>query len=330
MADSSSLKRGTSEISPLSAEPSKRKPKVLDMSQEAAPTSAAASSAVQMLNKNDVELTVHTRVNQALSNMQNPNVQMPPSESQNSPVDTQAEITKQVINHIIPVVISSVVSAVQEVLSKFLTQVEKTYSSQSELQCQAEIRRLTYQNDQYEQYSRRESLRVHGLAEDINESKEQTEEKVLRVFNEIGANVSAQDISDCHRVGKPKDGKKAIIVKFLSRKPRHLVMTKKANLKGKTGYERVFINEDLTRLRQRLLGYTKSLPNIESAWTAGGTIIAKKRSPPGLTADKVPRPIRITSPDDLFLLGIDKVDYERLGLSGIAFGEGHKGTSHRP
>lgn len=131
-------------------------------------------------------------------------------------------------------------------------------------------------------------------------------------------------------MGYPKNGKKAIIVKFCSRKTKNIIMIKKKNLRDMQGYNRVFINEDLTGLRQRLLGYVKSLPNVESAWTIGGRILAKKKSPSGLPEDKAQRPVRITSPDDLFLLGIDKVDYERLGISSIAFGEGHKGTGHRP
>ena len=99
-------------------------------------------------------------------------------------------------------------------------------------------------------------------------------------------------------------------------------MDNKKTLRDKKGFERVYVNDDLTPLRQRLLGYVKSLPCVESAWTTGGRILAKKRTPPGLPAERIPKPVRIDSPDGLFRLGVDKVDYVRLGLTSLAFGEG--------
>ena len=325
MSDKDYKKWGSEVIFPLTSELQNKKPRDLvsamdESSSASASTSASSesysssqSSSSTIIDKNTVEEIVHTRLNQSLSNLQPP---ITPGQQPDA-----AEITSTIIKSVLPEVISTVVSAVTEVLNKFVVQLEKTHSSKNEMVMQAHIRSLTYRNDELEQYSRRESVRMFGVAEDPNETSETTEKKAIQVFTDLGANVSPNDISACHRVGKPKDGKRAIIVRFCSRKSRQLVMAKKSNLKGKSGYEKVFINDDLTPLRQKLLGYVKNLPNIESAWTTGGSIIARKRSPPGLPAEKMPKPVRISSPDDLFLVGVDKVDYEKLGLASIAFGE---------
>ena len=259
-----------------------------------------------VLDKSLVEQTIHTRLNQSLSDM----------------TMNVGQITKEILEAVLPVVLTTVVGAVNEVLDKFVSKFEKTQADQTDQRLQSHIRTLTYKNDALEQYSRRESVRIFGVTEATNESSEQTEEKVLKVFGDMGAAVTGADISACHRVGKPKHGRRAVIVRFTSRKSRQMVMTKKRNLRDKPAYDKVYINDDLTPLRQKLLGYVKDLPVTEKAWTIGGRILVQKRSPPGLPAEKIPKPVMIESPDDLFHLGVDVVDYERLGLGSVAFGEG--------
>ena len=259
-----------------------------------------------VLDKSLVEQTIHTRLNQSLSDM----------------TMNVGQITKEILEAVLPVVLTTVVGAVNEVLDKFVSKFEKTHADQTDQRLQSHIRTLTYKNDALEQYSRRESVRIFGVTDVQNESSEQTEEKVLKVFEDMGAAVTGADISACHRVGKPKHGRRAVIVRFTSRKSRQMVMTKKRNLRDKPAYDKVYINDDLTPLRQKLLGYVKDLPVTEKAWTIGGRILVQKRSPPGLPAEKIPKPVMIESPDDLFHLGVDVVDYERLGLGSVAFGEG--------
>ena len=53
---------------------------------------------------------------------------------------------------------------------------------------------------------------MFGVAEETHESSETTEKKAIQVFTDIGMNISPKDISACHCVSKPKDGKHAIIV----------------------------------------------------------------------------------------------------------------------
>ena len=49
-----------------------------------------------------------------------------------------------------------------------------------------------------------------------------------------------------------------------------------------------------------------------------GKIYCTKRSPPGLALVDRPRPVIIETPDDLFRLGLDQVDYTALGLPHLA------------
>ena len=140
------------------------------------------------------------------------------------------------------------------------------------------------------------------------------------LLQETGVEISENDISACHRVPKSKGGPKAVIIRFVSRRKRLEVMRNKKKLKGKTGLDKTFINDDLTVLRARLVGYIKSIPSIEKTWTVDGKIFCVKKSTVGLPHDARPRPIVIESPDDLFKLDVDNIDFEKLGLSHIAFG----------
>ena len=91
------------------------------------------------------------------------------------------------------------------------------------------------------------------------------EQKALGVFKEAGADVKEEDIAAVHRVGKVGMGLRPILVKFVSRRKRREVMEKKKSLKGKDGYQKVYINDDLTPLRAKLLALVKRLDNVDKA-----------------------------------------------------------------
>ena len=178
MSDKEYSKRGSEMISPLTSELQSKKPRdlVTAMNESSSPSASASasssssqSSSSTIIDKNTVEEIVHTRLNQSLSNLQPP---ITPGQQPDA-----AEITSTIIKSVLPEVISTVVSAVTEVLNKFVVQLEKTHSSKNEMVMQAHIRSLTYRNDELEQYSRRESLRMFGVTEDPNETSETTEKK---------------------------------------------------------------------------------------------------------------------------------------------------------
>ena len=91
----------------------------------------------------------------------------------------------------------------------------------------AMVRKLSYENDALQQYSRRESIRIFGVSQASDESSETTERKALSLLRETGVSVNESYVSACHRVGRPRNGSRAIIVKFVSRRKRTEVMRRK-------------------------------------------------------------------------------------------------------
>ena len=107
-------------------------------------------------------------------------------------------------------------------------------------------------------------------------------------------------------------------MKFVSRRKRREVTDKKKSLKGKDGNQ-VYINDDLTPLRAKLLALAKGLDNVDKAWTVGGSIHCTKKVPPGLAPGANQRSVVvIDTPDELFKLGLEQIDFRSLGLTHLA------------
>ena len=119
---------------------------------------------------------------------------------------------------------------------------------------------LKYEIDALEQYSRRETLRIHGLIENEGETNEELTEKLLTLCRDTGVgDIAASDISVCHRIGaKRRNGRpvanRPVLCKFVSRNIKTKVLKNKKNLAGKEPYDRVYVNEDLAGLRAQ--GYS--------------------------------------------------------------------------
>ena len=96
-------------------------------------------------------------------------------------------------------------------------------------------------------------------------------------------------------------------------------MNKKKSLKDSSKYADIFVNEDLTLVRSKMLGLIKRTKRF-SAWTQNGKILCTPRRPPGAPqADRV-KPISVETPEDLFHLGLDEGrdwNLADLGLHGL-------------
>ena len=159
--------------------------------------------------------------------------------------------------------------------------------------------------DAQEQYSRKDSIRMHGIPLAKDETNHQLENTVLEVINLLDVNVGREDISITHRLKETKKGDHPIIVKFCSRRAKDLVYTNKKKLKDIDGKKELYISEDLTRLRFRTLLLAKKCANFRSITTHGGKIkvwLLNERSP-----------ITIVSPLDLEKVDVP-VDLKFLGL----------------
>jgi hypothetical protein len=94
--------------------------------------------------------------------------------------------------------------------------------------------------------------------------------------NKLKLDISTNDISRSHVIGKIRNGKSQVIVRFLSYRCREKVYNYKRNLKNDAN--RIFITENLTKTRTNLvksLAVLKYNQNIKTYWTTDGRVYAK-------------------------------------------------------
>ena len=165
---------------------------------------------------------------------------------------------------------------------------------------ESRIALLEKKQDESEQYSRRNSLRVSGIKESDSED---VVEQVINLFNDqmsISPPITAEDFDRVHRVG-PKNAEKsrAILVKFSTYPARNRVFRSKKLLKPDKkatpttggasdtnqskgrGTQKIFINEDLTKYRAQLLYQARTLKRqkkIEDCWSWDGSILIKNKA----------------------------------------------------
>ena len=72
--------------------------------------------------------------------------------------------------------------------------------------------------------------------------------------------------------------------------------------------DNVYITDDLTQLRLKLKSVVKNIEGVTKLFTRDGNI----------HCDKGGSHFVISSPDDLFNLGVDEINYKDLGLSNFA------------
>ena len=136
---------------------------------------------------------------------------------------------------------------------------------------------LENRNDDLEQYTRRNSLRLHGVEEKENEDILQT---ALDLFaTEIDTDIRPAAIDRVHRIGKKTSDRKPrpVIVKFTNYIDRKRVFEAKSRLRNNSS-QRIFVNEDLTQKRSHLLYQARQLRKnhrIMGCWTIDGRVLIK-------------------------------------------------------
>ena len=126
--------------------------------------------------------------------------------------------------------------------------------------------------DRQEQYSRRNCLLVHGIAETNHGNKD---DLVLKTINEkLDFDITENKINRSHRIGRKKDEQRPrpIIVKLTRYNTRKKVFASKRKLKG-TG---VSITESLTAKRMEQLNKAKEGHGFTNVWTTDGRILFKR------------------------------------------------------
>ena len=186
--------------------------------------------------------------------------------------------------------------------------VDKRLSEQSTAinRMKAAMRSNVYETDRLAQYTRRENVRIAGIPETEGENVKQ---KIIDLAQVMGVNIAQNDINACHRLStRHQTRARAIIVRFFARDKRNQMLINKNKLKDNVDYKNVFIAEDLTQLRAKLLHYVKREERVASAYTRDGKIICQLRDNSRIVLE---------SPDDLFKIGLTDVDFHTLGLSNL-------------
>ena len=151
----------------------------------------------------------------------------------------------------------------------------------------AQIERLIERVEETEQYSRRNSVRISGIAEKDGEN---CDDIVNKVIGALGADLKPEDIDRSHRVGRKvnenRKGHRSIIVKLVSYKSKKELMSHKKKLKNDDvkkaicdGSDKIFINDDLTKDRAAVAAAARRLKKdnlVTDTWVYDGVIFLKK------------------------------------------------------
>ena len=149
--------------------------------------------------------------------------------------------------------------------------------------------RLWEHHDELEQYTRKNSLELHGIPQDAYHS---TEAAVIKVAEALNITMEPEDIAISHKLNRGK----AIIVKFCNHKVKSKLYKESTKLKDVrisdlfpsyplNGRQRqhIFINENLTAFRRRIVNEAnkrRQEGTLLSVWTSDGKIYVKT-SPTG-------------------------------------------------
>ena len=183
--------------------------------------------------------------------------------------------------------------------------------------------------DEFEQYGRRENIRIHGIPESNNSADDG--EKILRtIAEELHIELNDLDIQRVHLPGRKKKSTQAkprtTTARFVSYRKRNQFMYANSKLSDSSKFKEAFITEDLTPLRSTLLRYVKTecdgkfvlchtyngkIRMKQSAKFFGKQISSSKDEGFGDW-------IVIFSPDDLFRYDID-VDFAKFNYKPLMF-----------
>ena len=172
--------------------------------------------------------------------------------------------------------------AIAQLLRGLATTIKKSVNATIERK-DAEIRdlqtRLTNVEercDDLEQYSRRNTVRIRGVAEALNENTDIVVKELAA--RKLSVDISDSDVVRSHRVGRRAEDRSTprdIIVRFTTHNTKTSVMRSARKLKG----THVFINEDLTKTRATIAWEARTLKRerkISDTWTRDGVIFVKK------------------------------------------------------
>lgn len=144
--------------------------------------------------------------------------------------------------------VQRIASAVKCMLvSEMHNMIEPLKNQISTLQRENEL--LKNELDNLEMYSRRDCIRISG----VSEEKENTDEAVLEIADKLSIPLQQSDITVSHRVGPTSSNKpRQIIARIKNYDLKHQLLKSSKDLRKISGMERVAVNQDLTKTRNKL------------------------------------------------------------------------------
>ena len=165
------------------------------------------------------------------------------------------------------------------------------------------MRNVSHVNDSLKQYYRPENVRISNVPEAEDEDLTKT---LIEIADSIGVVIKPDNINAIHRIGPKCQGEaRQIIARFVYREPRFQLLKNRADLRKTERFKNIYISEDLTQLKFKLLYYVKKQGNVKSAFSKEGMIHCTLDDDSKVTID---------TPDDLFKIGMDNIDLKALGL----------------
>ena len=230
-------------------------------------------------------------VNDALTDNP-PEASVKPKRSVNSPIaprstrkgnrsDTDGamvgDIVSQVLTAVTPVIANIVKAAVASSTEQILKKMDETSKEmKSETmrtvdQVKKEVQAQKFELDRLEQYGRRDNVKIFGIP---FQEDENTNQVIMDLAADIGVDISPSDISVSHRLPSSRnDRPKPILVKFVRRDTKTSFMKKKKELRQNENRKDVYVEEDLTPLRFKMLKELKrDSDNIKRVWALDGKI----------------------------------------------------------
>ena len=153
-------------------------------------------------------------------------------------------------------------------------------------------------------------MRIHGPAETTGEPEtaDGSTAKVISLAANMAMTLKPDDISISHRLPARAGECRPLIVKFVRRSTKVNLMRSKWALREKASRRGVYVNDDLTQLRGRLVREMKRDTGVNKVWSIDGRIFC--------TQYEDGREVKrfVDSPDDLFKLGWSEEKVVGLGL----------------
>ena len=184
-----------------------------------------------------------------------------------------------IINKLVSVIRTTLITELTPIITEKVTQsIDKSIELQLKSRddriaaLESKLDSITKQNDDAEQYSRRNCIVFHGLPETDNENTDETIIKICREKMKI--QIESKDLDRSHRLGRSNGGKpRGIIAKFANYNSRDKIYRARKVLRNCSGTP-VYIHESLTKMRSELFWKVKSSQAVKVAWTQDGRVYA--------------------------------------------------------